>query len=322
MERQEYERKLFTDIVNAIIAHGGAKLLSAVILTGSFGRGEATYSLDENGALTLKSDVEIALVYPRTTRKSDVQKLTHQIRAQFEEELNLMCMDESRLRNGYNFNHSLVPPRYITIFTYDLYHGSKTIWGKDYLSRGRWLFSRLDLYEAKRLIANRIGEMIYLQNQLTDVYTLNQWRAKVVLALGSAWLICNGMYVSPYAKQFEQLKDIWQQLDESFGAGFFRTYEQSFLFLRRDGLAPCLSDLELRGYVAAADRYMQTFGICRARVNSLSRIVKYVIKYLPTGVKYGFVNFEDRILQSLITQYHEGDENVTNTSHVWHSVLY
>ena len=164
MDKAVYEQKLISDIITSIEKYGGKSYLSSIILTGSFGRGEPTYSSDSEGKLFLKSDVEIALVFPKLSQKKYVEELIRNVSSEFIEDLNLMPINERRVRKACNFNFTLRVPKFKTIFIYDLFNGSKTIWGRDFIGEKTILLGDVDLYEAKRLVANRIGELTYLRN--------------------------------------------------------------------------------------------------------------------------------------------------------------
>ena len=50
--------------------------------------------------------------------------------------------------------------------------------------------------------------------------------------------------------------------------------------------------------------------------------MKYTIKYIKIGMKYGLIGFEDNILQALISDYWNRTDKVTADAEVWHRVLY
>ena len=62
--------------------------------------------------------------------------------------------------------------------------------------------------------------------------------------------------------------------------------------------------------------------ISTPRVNCFSRSLKYAIKYLRTGMQYGFIQFEDRILQALINDFSCEEERLNRDAEVWYKVLY
>ena len=325
MDKVVYEKNLIDNINTSIKQHGGMDCLSSIILTGSFGRGEPTYIMGTNGDIQLKSDVEIALVFPNSSQKKAVEKLILSVSSEFTEELNLMAVNEKRVRKGYNFNFSFRTPKYKTIFTYDLFNGSRTIWGKDFIGEKEITLADIDPYEAKRMVANRIGELIYLQDTV-DVdkkeYLRMQWKGKLILAIVSAYLICEGDYVSSYHGQYEKIKKNKECAERLIGKGFFTEYDNSFVYLRENGASYEVPDRLLISYVKNIDQYFRKKELRRPKVNSVSRLIKYTLKYVKSGMEYGIFGFENNILQSLISDFWKKSEQLSRDADVWHKVLY
>lgn len=323
---KEFEDGLIKSVLDSIERHGGKECLSSIIMTGSFGRGEPTYKRDADGRLELKSDIEIALVFPHSSKKTTIEKLIQDVKESFTEELNLMAINEKRIRKAYNFNFSLIVPKYKTIFTYDLFNGSKTIWGENFIESNHIVSDDIDPYEAKRIIANRIGELVYLQNVNKNIdekdYLRKQWKSKLLLAIGSALLVCKGEYASGYHEQYQKLQDNIDDVSKIVGSDFFEEYEKAFQFLREDGELYEVSDKKLIAYVNCMDCYFRKNQIVRPQINCFSRSVKYMRKYVKTGMKYGVVGFENNILQALILNFCRETDLVVRDAEVWHSVLY
>ena len=325
MNKTSYQEKLIEKIIKKIEMNGGKDCLSSIILTGSFGRGEPTFVTDDEGILHLKSDIEIALVFPKTSQKKRVELLIKNVSSDFTEDLNLMPINEKRVKKAYNFNFSIRSPKYKTIFTYDLFNGSKTIWGVDFIGKKTVSLADVDIYESKRLVANRIGELVYLSNTVNQneySYVRKQWKGKLVLAIVSAWLICEGEYVSSYHGQYEKVCEKNEKIKTLFGIEFLDEYKKVFHFLRDNGQAYEVEDELLCKYVRAIDKYFEKKQIKVPKVNSASRVLKYSIKYIESGVKYGVKGFENNILQSLISEYWTHSRNLIQTANVWHKVLY
>lgn len=323
MDKKSYQEKLIADVIRSIEKHGGKDILSSVILTGSFGRGEPTFVYSGEGELFLKSDVEIALIYPRSTSKKKVDNLIEEVSSEFKEDLNLMPIAQKRVEKAYNFNFSFSVPRYKTIFTYDLFNGSKTIWGEDYIRKVNVKLDDIDPYEAKRLVGNRIGELVYLQvNNNDNEYLRKQWKGKVILAIGSAWLICQKSYVSSYYGQAEKLVEENERLKRVLGTNFIEDYKKVFLFLRKNGEPYEIPDKKLEEYVKYIDQYFVENKIGIPKVNSFSRYVKYCWKYMKSGARYGIIGFENKIIQRLIYDYWSKSGKVMADAEVWHQVLY
>ena len=325
MDRTAYENNLLNEIISNIEKNGGSKLLSSVILTGSFGRDEPTYITNPDGSFFLKSDIEMALIFSKQENKKAVNALIERVSKEFPEELNLMAISERRIIQAHNFNFALRPAKLKTIFTFDLYNGSKTIWGKDYLKDVSVSIENVDAYEAKRLVANRIGELHCMDVVLASEnkrYFTSQWKGKLMLALGSAWLILKKAYVSSYHGQMEQLQKFRQDVDKDLGVDFVNQYEKVFSFLRESMPEYEVPDHHLRDFVRNIDDLMQMHGLTKPKVNCSSRMLKYFIKYAKTGMNFGFIDFENKILQDLITKYHQRCPEVYDTAKVWYRVLY
>ncbi|MGN0114196.1 MAG: hypothetical protein ACI4DY_06985 [Monoglobaceae bacterium] len=325
MTKKDYQDNLVSRVIESIENHGGNNCLSSIVLTGSFGRGEPTFETDSDGNLHLKSDVEIALIFPRSNQKAAVYDIINSVSSEFDEDLNLMPINEKRIRKAYNFNFSMKSPKYKTIFTFDLFNGSKTVWGRDFIGEKDIRLADVDIYEAKRLIANRIGELIYLQNNCKDdekEYLRIQWKGKLMLAIVSAWLICDGKYVSSYHVQYDIINQSKNAVSNQFGSQFLEEYDKVFSFLRENGEKYEISDALLIEYVKQMDMLFKERKISSPKVNSFSRIAKYYVKYIKSGIKYGICGFEDKILQSLITDYCNKSDKITQDANAWHNVLY
>ncbi len=321
MNKQEYEKQLFENVIASLERHGAKELLTSVIVTGSFGRGEPTYIQDADGNVTLKSDVEIALVYRGDGKR--VTQLIEAVRGEFREDLNLMPLTEKRVKGAYNFNYSVRVPKYKTLFTYDLFNGSYTLWGEDFIGKAEIPQSMCDRYEAKRLVANRIGELTYQCAHGEDhAYLQKQWKGKIILAIAAAYLICEGAYVSSYHGQKDRIMDRADAVTDVLGESFLGEYEKTFRFLRDNGEEYETDDKILRELIKHINTYLKNHDLHKPRVNSLSRYTKYLIKYVKAGMGYGICGFEDCILQSLIDQYQNGDGAIQKTADIWHRVLY
>lgn len=318
---EKYCDNLIKAVIANIEAKGGKKHLSSIILTGSFGRNEPTFDVVGH-TLNLRSDVEIALVVNNSPKKVD--EIIKAVASEFSEDLNLMRIDEKRVRKGYNFNYSLFIPRYKTIFTYDLFNGSKTVWGVDFLKTQKIGINDIDIYEAKRLVGNRIGELVYLQTQANQNLTAvkKQWKGKLVLAIVSAWLICEKLYVSSYHGQRDIAFENKSTLNSELGEGFFEEYEKVFSYLRKNGEPAEVDDALLREYVSRIDMKFRNQHILKPKVNCASRTIKYLLKYFKSGFGYGIYGFENNILQALISDYSSNSNKINETAEIWHKVLY
>ena len=311
MDRQLYEAQLFTRILAAFSANGAERNLHSIILSGSFGRGEATY----HGGV-LESDVELGLVY-RRGRRRQTQEMLRTVAAQFSEELNCMPFPRSRIRRACNFNYSLLPSRWKTVFTFDLFRGSKTLWGEELLEANASRDLRLDPYEAKRIVANRIGELALSEG----AGERRRWQAKLILAIGAAWLIAEGLYQSSYRAQNRSILEHTDALSALLGSSFPEVYHSAFAFLREGADCFAAEDPFLRSYVEIIGDFFKRKGISRPRVNNFARWLKYCLKYLRHGGRR-LGRIEDNILSSLLAEYAADGPQLQKSAVCWHAVLY
>lgn len=323
-DTEGYVSDLIKTIVNKVVEEKGTDYISSVLVTGSFGRGEPTFEITAEGVLMLKSDIEIALVYDKMVDKKRVLDMKERVENQFSEALELMPFQKRRLVKAQNHNYAFVEPKYKTLFTYDVYNGSYTAWGEDYISKRSVKLEEVDIYEAKRIVANRIGELICYHehgNNVSEDDYRKQWKGKVLLAIVSAWLVCHGLYVSSYHGQYEQIIKARKEVEAYFGTAFIEEYQKVFRFLRENGESYNIKEENLRRYVSDIDRLFKEKNIKRSKVNCLSKVVRSWIKYLKTKSNYG-LNFEDGILQDLIDCYVEESPKIYDVSKIWLKVLY
>lgn len=325
MKQKDYEVKLIKKIIESIENNGGKKYLSSIILTGSFGRGEPTYKYNKDGSFKLKSDVEIALVYKKEKYVREVKVLIDKVSKSFEEELNLMPISRHRVCNANNFNFTILNNKYKTLFTYDLFNGSYTVWGEELLKCQKVTLNQLDLYEGKRIVANRIGEMIYLTNlseKRSSDYIKKQWKGKICLAIVTAWLLLEGQYSSSYHSQYHYVMNNKKNVERVLGKDFTIEYNRVFNFLRNNGNEYEIEDKKLREYIRNINECFKKRKISKPKVNNIARTLKYFIKYFKAGMKYGIINYEEKILQTLINEYVDESNIISETATLWHKVLY
>lgn len=295
--------------------------LVSVILTGSLGRNEATFHVSPNTSeLILDSDVELALVYKRG-KKKEVEKIKQKLIENFTEEMNPMTISESRVKNGYNFNYSVFPPKKSSIFMYDLYHGSKTIWGEELLNKE---ISSYDKYEAKRIVANRIGELTYLRNFTTEnVEELTrQWKGKLILAIGSAYCIMENAYKSQYEKQKDFIENQEKVLNDILGETFVEDYEKTYLFLRKGGEYYDVAEERLRNYVKFINILFDKCNLTNPKINSFSRSLKYMIACIKSKAEFNPFTCEQDIIDNLIYGYIFNSSKLIELANNWKTILY
>lgn len=317
MTRAEYEDALIKNIVEKISQSPESKYISSVVLTGSMGRGEGTYT-EKDGKLILKSDVETALVFDRDQKA--VYEMINRLKPLFTEDVNFMTIHKTRVEKMYNFNYSFVTPKYKTIFMFDFFNGSKTIYGRDYISEKNIAVTDIDPYEAKRIVANRIAEMTYLAAE--NEYTVFQWKCKTVLAVASAWLVCEKKYRPSYFSQRDIIKDNKEEFSRIFTEEFAELYFRAFSFLREGAAEFEFDENVLRRAVSLFSDYYQTKNNERSRTTNTARKLKYILKYIKKYKKFDVSDLEDRVLSDLIGDYCRKSDDIIRTADIWHSCIY
>ncbi len=318
---ESYVNQLIENIIKKIDVYPENKCLVSVVLSGSLGREEGTFHFDsKTSGVVLDSDVELALIY-KFGEKKRAEVIRRKLIQDFKEEMNPMTISVSRVKNGYNFNYSILPPEYSSIFMYDLYNGSKTIWGKDLLNKK---VVQYDLYEAKRIVANRIGELTYTEtNSLENVESLvRQWECKLLLALGSAYCILGNAYSSQYGVQRSFIVKNKKQVNDMLGRGFVEDYDKAYLFLRKGHPYCEVSRDQLRQYVKNIKYVFEEKKLLIPKINSISRKLKYAIVCIKTKKKFNPFTCEKDILDGLLQNFIFDDDAIVSLARDWKDILY
>lgn len=319
--KKEYIDNLILNIISKIDEYPESNGLVSVILTGSLGRDEATLHLINDCEVVLDSDVELALVF-KNGEKEKAEAVKAKLISDFTEDMNPMTINESRVKNAYNFNYSLLKPRYSSIFMYDLYNGSKTIWGKDLLNKG---IATYDKYEAKRIVANRIGELVYLESTVSDdvkAKTVKQWEAKLLLAIGSAMSILNHKYASKYCLQKDYILTQEIEIKELLGENFVADYIKAYMFLREGASEFEVPRNQLKKYVQRVNDVFNVSNITKPQINSFSRKLKYAIACARVKAPFSLFACEKDIINDLLEKFVLDGPEVVTTANNWKKILY
>lgn len=318
---KEYLDGLMASIINDVESYQQKTSLVSIVLTGSLGRDEGTFHLDKNtNGVVLDSDVELALVY-KDGKKKDAELIKAMLIENYTEDMNPMTISESRVRNNYNFNYSILSPKNTSIFMYDFYNGSKTIWGENLLTRN---VPQYDKYEAKRIVANRIGELTCVQNgNAKDKEKLiAQWRGKLVLAIGSAYCILKNEYQSKYEAQRNYIVSHNGELSSVIDPQFVDDYDKMFLFLRKGGEIYEIPSERLVKYVEKINCLFKNERVYHPRINSLSRKLKYAIACVKSKADLNPLACEEKIIDDLINEFIDGDDDIFDAAKNWKDILY
>lgn len=318
---KEYIDSLVLKIVDKLNTYPETSGLISVVLTGSLGRNEPTYHILENGELFLDSDVELALVF-KDGQKSCAEAVKTKLIDDFSEDMNPMTISESRVKNAYNFNYTLRKPKYASIFMYDFFNGSRTIWGEELLDKNIVVY---DKYEAKRIVANRIGELVYLESVSNDDNKdkiVKQWECKLLLAMGSALCILDSKYVSQYFEQKNYILSQESRIKEFMGNKFIEDYTNAYMYLRKGASEFDITRSQLKEYVKKMNRIFSTCNISSPKINSFSRKLKYTIACVKSKSPFNPFTCEEDIIDSLIKLFTIESDEIFKIAQAWKKVLY
>lgn len=323
-DASEYSNDLVNDIVERVVAHKDSRYIWSIIMVGSFGRNEPTFDVHDDGSFYLRSDVEILLICKNMHHERKLLPLIREIEGQYKEALEFMAFPIRRLRLVQNFNFAILKPRYKTLFMYDIINSGHTVWGDDYLKDIKVELDQVDLYEAKKIVANRIAEYIRVMDRGLDIslkqYQI-QWRAKTLLAVGTAWLMLKGEYVSSYRGQFEEIKKNTKELEKEFGKEFCNDYMESYEMLRNNGEKYDVGDIKLRKYIAIINQRFRNSKLNHSKCLCTSKRIRMAKRYLGYRLKYG-IRFEDNIYEQLIDYFVTNKDDLMEIANDWYNILY
>lgn len=168
----------------------------AIVLVGSFGRGEGSLP---DGSVEL-SDYEIAVVTSHLTQQRVLNAIAAELSAEFGMGVTLFVLHPDRFRNFRARNRSRGPSR-LTIESYELFRGARRLYqARDFAIPAPPSPALLPVWEGFRLVFNRCCELLahtHLGAEPADPdAALRQanWSAKTLIACGSALLIWDRAY--------------------------------------------------------------------------------------------------------------------------------
>jgi hypothetical protein len=143
-------------IVDVIMRHISPR---AIILAGSFGRGEGCASV-ENDQVRIASDYEIGVVTSKAWKRGSITYLSKKLSEDLDADVSLFWVTPSRLKHNRmkNFSWGDSSP---TLFAFDLKAGSIVLYGTQYFGDNRIKSNDLPSWEGLRLLLNRLGELLF-----------------------------------------------------------------------------------------------------------------------------------------------------------------
>lgn len=176
-----------------------APTVEAVLVTGSFGRGEGGVTRGADGRFRAVNDYDILLVAPQglDAQSAALRELGDALAREFDTD----------------FVHFAVwtqvdPALPLTLANYDVRYGSQVLWGDAGILDALPRFAAADIppFEGLQLLFNRLaGLLTGLGGQKADQYLTNQSQ-KALIALGDWHLLGAGAYDSSYRRRRERLR--------------------------------------------------------------------------------------------------------------------
>ena len=180
----------------------------SIILSGSFGRGEATV-IENGGKLKFLSDCEIIIIpykYIFNRRKIDEFELNFYRRTGLK--INIWGWTQTLYLVLPFLNKKIKP----TMINYDLKCGSKVIYGKNYLEKiPNFKPEEIPLWEGIRLLFNRMAEALEYFSLEKPNEEMVFWTDKIVLACQDALLLSLGEYNSSFRIRNRIFEEVFQK---------------------------------------------------------------------------------------------------------------
>lgn len=198
----------------------------AILLAGSFGRGEGSVYLNSEGPKFI-SDYEVCLVSSNPAARMKVDLISQEVKDKIPTEVSLFWNSPARIVNNRSRNLSFGKPQ-ASIGIYELKAGSMIIYGSFDLSINPIDPSTLPVSEGIRLIINRMMGVVEAWNDQSPPEVRSATLIKLILACGDALLIRNGKYHFSYqerANRFERLYD--KRYQKQFDREFLLQYQMA-----------------------------------------------------------------------------------------------
>jgi hypothetical protein len=183
-------------IVNTVVEQISPK---AIVLTGSFGRGEGSVLFD-HGQLRVLSDYEVAVVTWKALKRQHIIRLSDTLSKELDADVSLFWATPGRVKYNRmkNLSFGTAKP---TRFMYDFKVGSVLLYGNLNLRENQLLPKNLPAWEGLRLVFNRLGEFLFQ----VDKKGFQQWVSgqnsgqslaipKSLLSAMNGFLVASGEY--------------------------------------------------------------------------------------------------------------------------------
>ncbi|MEM2145358.1 MAG: hypothetical protein QW279_08350 [Candidatus Jordarchaeaceae archaeon] len=193
--------EIIEDLKNEIVSRFHPK---SIIISGSFGKGEATV-VEENGRLKFLSDCEVIIIPYRWVFN---RKKLDEFEKEFFRRTGLKIEIWGFTPTIYLIIPFMRKRMRPSIANYDLKYGSKVIYGKNYLKKiPNFKPENIPIWEGIRLILNRMAEALEYFSPYNPTDEMIFWNDKIVLACQDALLLKIGKYTPSYKERNRIFKE-------------------------------------------------------------------------------------------------------------------
>ncbi|NLT41872.1 MAG: hypothetical protein GXX93_04295 [Anaerolineae bacterium] len=197
----------------------------AILLSGSFGRGEGSAWYQE-GAVHIASDYEINVVCDSWRARKALERARRRFADSTPVPVSLSQITSRRLRQGRTRNLSFGPPRH-SIYMYEVKAASQVLHGSLDGLLGAVDPTIIPPEEGVLLVSNRMLEVLesWLRPQQDG---LEHALAKLVLACGDAVLLSRGLYHYSYVERAQRLAELPSEVVRAYlGDRFHSVYSEA-----------------------------------------------------------------------------------------------
>lgn len=194
--------------------------VTAIILSGGFGRGEGSIIERDDNSLHVINDYDIDIIYREKYNKLFSKIYTH---LKYRKKINNIAselaeyFDIKQIDLNLKTAKDLQPESYPNLADYDLAHGHVVLYGNDAILSNTPIYeaSQIPAFEGTWLLRNRgIGLLLasfYIKEGIVDPNKLEYFYIeinKAILAMGDALFLLKGKYECSYATRREHFEEL------------------------------------------------------------------------------------------------------------------
>ncbi len=270
----------------------------AMLLAGSFGRGEGAVYLEE-GAPHFISDYEVCLISPNPAARLKVDQITREVANKIPLEVSLFWNTPTRIYNNRSRNLSFGKPQ-ATIGMYELKAGSQIFYGDFDLNNNAIDPIHIPVSEGIRLIINRMMAVVEAWFDGRSDADKQTTLAKLFLACGDALLLKHGKYHYSYQERAKRFEHDFETIHKNnFDQEFFKYYQKSVTIKLMPQIVVEFSIIDALKFSIKLTRQLLV-DLTGSDLKTTSEILKGCCNSIPLLYQLGSLHFLDRTYENLI----------------------